>query len=242
MSRRIYIPPVVTEERVHNDVHLLLWQVRGTGDYVLDGIPWHVEAGHAMWIPSSVRHQVTVHANSVVLRSFFSVEETATTLKEPTLIPIDRELRTVLLAYTQAGDSLLQPHLNLARQILSLIEEQPVLPHALCMPTSEAALAVAESLRFNPGDNRTVEELAEATYTSVRTIERTFKAETGMTLRQWRIKNRMEVAAVLLRAGTNIPAIAHRVGYGNVSSFGRVFKEHFGMTPGSYAAKFGVQP
>ncbi|MDQ1102784.1 AraC-like DNA-binding protein [Nocardioides zeae] len=71
----------------------------------------------------------------------------------------------------------------------------------------------------------------------MRTLERRFRAETGLSLRQWRIRNRMEAAAVLLRSRTTTAAVAHRVGYTDLSAFRRVFKAHFGTTPGEYAAR-----
>ncbi|MGO1851919.1 MAG: AraC family transcriptional regulator [Microbacteriaceae bacterium] len=239
MPWRIHVPAVVTPERVHHHVHLLLWQVRGTGSYTLDGSPWDMTPGHALWIPAGVRHQLNVHVNSVALRMFFDVSETATTLHDTLLLVVDNDLRTLLLAYSQRDSSLLQEELNLSRQILSLIEEQPLLATAIPMPAHDPALTVAENLRFNPGDGRTVQELAASAHTSVRTLERAFPAETGMTLRQWRIANRMEVAGLLLRIESNITAIASRVGYTNASAFGRVFKGHFGMTPSEYITRYG---
>ncbi len=62
-----------------------------------------------------------------------------------------------------------------------------------------------------------------------------------MTLRQWRIKNRMEAAGTLLWSRAGIEAVAHRVGYTNTSAFHRGFKTHFGMTPGQYIARYGAQ-
>jgi AraC-like DNA-binding protein len=69
-------------------------------------------------------------------------------------------------------------------------------------------------------------------------VERTFQAETGMTLRQWRIRNRMEAAAILLRSGAAADAVAHRVGYTNVNAFRRVFKGHFGISPTEYSDRY----
>jgi transcriptional regulator GlxA family with amidase domain len=119
-----------------------------------------------------------------------------------------------------------------------MIESSPGRSTALPMPATEAALTVAETLRFNPGDDHTLAELAASVHASVRTIERAFVAETGMTFRQWRIHNRMEAAAILLRTASNLEAVANRVGYLNASAFGRAFKEHFGTTPHRYALRF----
>ncbi|HEY1135760.1 MAG TPA: AraC family transcriptional regulator [Nocardioides sp.] len=235
---RVHVPAFAVEERAEPDQHVLLWQVRGASDVVVAGERRELVAGQALWIPVEVRHEFTVRVNSVVLPMLFPAGTTATTLQRPTAIVVDRDLRTLFLAYVQTSYSIIRPPVNIARQILALLEERPALPTGLPVPTSAAALAVAEALRFNPGDDRSVEELAASAHSSVRTVERQFAAETGMSLRRWRIRNRMDAAAVLLRSRTTPAAVAHRVGYTNLSAFRRVFEDHFGTTPGEYVARF----
>lgn len=237
---RTWIPPVSVSGMREDHLHVLLWQVRGTADLAVEGDNHSLMVGHALWIPVGVRHEFTVHANSVTMPLFFDVDETATTLREPTLVTVDGDLRTLMLAYTVSWTTAIKPKANLARQILALIEQSPVVSTALPMPTTEAAQAIAQTLRFNPGDIRSVEELAESVHTSSRTIERAFQAETGMTLRRWRILIRMEAAAILLRSDSSLDAVAHRVGYTNVNSFRRVFKGHFGLSPTEYVDRYAT--
>lgn len=238
---RIHLPPVSIDEHVNHEWHLLLWQVRGASDFVIDGEPRTVTAGHALWMPTGVRHGFSTQVNSVLLPMFFDVDATATTLTAPTVITVDRDLRTLFLAFVQTTYSIIRPNVNIARQILALIEEKPVLSTTLPLPTTDSALLVAEALRFNPGDDRSVDELAASVHASARTIERAFRAETGMTLRQWRIENRMEAAGILLRSRTTIDTVAGRVGYTNTNAFRRVFKGHFDMTPSEYVARFRTE-
>ncbi|OSY38360.1 MULTISPECIES: AraC family transcriptional regulator [Pseudonocardia] len=239
---RIHLPPVSIAERVERDKHVLLWQVRGRSDFTVDDVPRGLRVGQALWLPVGTRHSFTTQLNAVLLPMSFEVAVTATTLSRPTTIDVDRDLRTLFLAFIQSTYSIIRPSTNIARQILALIEERPVLATSMPMPTTDSALVVAEALRFNPGDERSVDELAESVHTSTRTIERAFLAETGMTLRRWRIGNRMEAAAILLRSHTTPDAVARRVGYVNTSAFRRVFKGHFGVTPGQYIERFRVEP
>lgn len=238
---RIWIPETSVEDLRESEVHVLLWQVRGTADVDVEGEQRAVTAGHALWLPVGTRHGFTVHENAVTVPLFFPAADTATTLSAPTLVTVDRDLRTLMLAHSVSWSTRVRPEANLARQILALIEDRPVLSTALPLPSHEAALMIAEALRFNPGDIRSIETLAESVHTSARTIERAFQQETGMTLRQWRIRNRMEAAAILLRTDASPDAVAHRVGYTNVNSFRRVFKGHFGLSPTQYAARYRAQ-
>ena len=90
----------------------------------------------------------------------FPISAIATTLDEVTVFSVDRSLGTPLLAFLQSQASIICAEVNLARQILALIEQRPM----VC------------------GDDRTVKQFAELLRVSGRTIERTFLAETGLTL------------------------------------------------------------
>lgn len=237
-ARNLHIPAVRVPERVHHDECMLLWQVRGTAEVVLDDVAYRVSAGRALWLPVGTRHVLHVHANSVMLPLFFGAVEVATTLHSVMEIAVDEELRTLFLSYIQSEQTIIRPEADIARQILSTLERRPALDTLLPMPVSAAAETIALMLRFNPGDGRGAEELAAAVHASLRTVERAFKAETGMTLREWRIRNRMESAAELLRSVRSVDAVAHRVGYTNASAFRRVFKARFGVTPTGYVAKY----
>ncbi len=235
----VQIPAVRLTARVHHGDHLLLWQARGSSD-VRAGTERHVlTEGTAVWVPVGTRHALQVHENSVLLPMFFGLEDTETTLQRVTVFRVDDDLSTLFLACIQAQQTALQPDIDLSRQLLALIELQPAITSALTMPRTPEAAAVASALRANPGDRRPAAALAAAAHVSLRTIERAFVRETGVTLREWRIRNRMESAATLLSSVQRIETIAHRVGYTDVSAFRRVFKAHFGATPAKYRAGLG---
>lgn len=106
-----------------------------------------------------------------------------------------------------------------------------------------AAGQVMAALAFNPGDDRGIEQLAALAHVSPRTVQRDFARQTGMTLRQWRTRSRLEAAARMLDERTTPQAVAHRVGYQSVTAFYRAFKRHFGLTPGAYVrASRGQEP
>ena len=182
----ISIPPVIIEERVHTQKHMLFWQVRGRTELVIDGAKVQLIDGQAVWIPAGAPHSLTVAANSVLLPLEFPISAIATTLDEVTVFSVDRALGTPLLAFLQSQASIICAEVNLARQILALIEQRPM----VC------------------GDDRTVKQFAELLHVSGRTIERAFLAETGLTLGQWRLKNCMESAAELFKTSDNIERYA----------------------------------
>ena len=181
---------------------------------------------------------VSVSGYSVVTALAFPVVDLATTLSKLTIVSVDEPLSRLMHALHVAQTIDISPPPDLTRQILSIIEGSSPGDTNLPLPSSPEARAVAETILFNPGDVRSVAELAASVHVSPRTIERRFLAETGTTVRQWRIRARMTTAIELLRADTSVAAVAHRVGYTNVTSFRRAFTEHFGESPTCFARRF----
>ncbi len=70
--------------------------------------------------------------------------------------------------------------------------------------------------------------------TSVRTLERLFQKETGMTFGKWRQQLRLLHALRLLAGGRPVTAVALDVGYDSPSAFIAAFKGFFGTTPARY--------
>ncbi|HJC84861.1 MAG TPA: helix-turn-helix domain-containing protein [Candidatus Corynebacterium faecigallinarum] len=67
---------------------------------------------------------------------------------------------------------------------------------------------------------------------SARSIERAFRAETGMTLRRWWRVARMQAAERLLTTSTTVDTVAQRVGCSSTNAFRRAFFDHHGFTRG----------
>lgn len=80
--------------------------------------------------------------------------------------------------------------------------------------------------------------IAEYVYFSPSYLGKLFKDVCGYSFTDYIIKVRMESAAMLL-LGTNLKMneVMKRVGYFSVQGFSRVFKGHFGCSPGEYRKK-----
>jgi two-component system response regulator YesN len=69
-------------------------------------------------------------------------------------------------------------------------------------------------------------------------LTRVFKKETGLSISDYVMGQRLGMAADLL-SSTDLPvgAIAAKVGYANFSHFSRMFKKHTGLGPIEYRTK-----
>ncbi len=83
--------------------------------------------------------------------------------------------------------------------------------------------------------NPTEEKLAEKTNLSKRQLNRILKAYYGMSFREKLYQSRIERAEYLLRTtNTKISKICELSGYSSETSFFKLFKQKYGVTPGLY--------
>ena len=74
-------------------------------------------------------------------------------------------------------------------------------------------------------------DLAALCQISLRTLERHFQKNYGVTVSAWLRELRLEKARQGLRQGKSVKEVAYEQGYKQVSHFSREFKNHFGLSP-----------
>jgi AraC-like DNA-binding protein len=107
-------------------------------------------------------------------------------------------------------------------------------PFELPQPTSPAARKAAALIAGGACREDGTAALARAVGIGVRTLERRFIAETGMSPGRWRRQWGLLDALERLAAGDAIKAAAAAAGYAGPSAFTAAFRETFGTTPGRY--------
>ena len=226
------------EHRLHDAEHLLLWQLHGRSTLRTRGAVVRIRPDHAAWVPAGVSHSLQVGANSVIFPFLF--DRAHSTIADTGELAVTPALRQVLLTLTQFQVAIIRPECDVERRALRMIHEAFVPAGSLLpTPTTPAARTVAAALRRDPADRRSVAELAASAYVSTRSLERDFRAGTGMTVQSWRTRLRMQSATELLRARVPVAAVAARVGDQDESAFRRAFKSSFGITPADYSRTGG---
>ena len=133
--------------------------------------------------------------------------------------------KSMLIDASQSGHIPYLPLLAPARHSDSLVERaqhwlQQHLAEAVTMPALAGALAVSD-----------------------RTLVRRFAAAVGTTPLGYLQAVRLDAARALLEAGDlGVQAVATQVGYSDVSSFTRLFRHGFGLSPGAYRRRFRLAP
>ena len=90
---------------------------------------------------------------------------------------------------------------------------------------------LAAQAGYRPG------ELAKVCQTSLRTLQRHFRAQYQMTLGDWLRNLRMQTAYARITAGETVKEVAYDLSFKQLSHFSRVFKQAFGVPPSTLSVR-----
>lgn len=196
---------------------------------------WLVPTTRAIWIPAQEVHWIRMRGN-VAMRSFYitgDIGDWPETCQAIEVTPLLRELILHLVGITWLSPE--QPeHEHLLHVLAGLIRRSKDVPLVLPMPTDSRARNMAAKILASPGDPGSLKHLAADTGASLRTLQRQFLVETGISLELWRLRARMQQAVVMLSQGSTITDAAFATGYRSSSAFGAAFKRTFGIAPLKY--------
>lgn len=197
---------------------------------------WLTPATKAIWLPARVEHRIDVQGE-VAMRTLYIAPQRAVLLPgEPVTLEVEPLLRELILHVVRLG--MLAPdrpeHDRMAGVLVDLLGKAKREDLRLPLPGDPRALAAALRLQDAPGDANDLARLAEDSGASLRTLQRLFPRETGLTLEAWRQKARLIHAMARLASGDRVTAAALDSGYQNVGAFISAFSRQFGVTPGRY--------
>src|ERR1700678_16744 len=194
---------------------------------------WVIPPHRAVWVPAGIEH-VEVMSGPVAARSLFFVPGLAKFLpRECTAVNVSPLLRELILATIRFGylDRNVPAQARLLAIILDQFEALAQAPLQLKTPSDPRALQIAALLEKDPASPKPLRTLAREAGASKRTIERLFKADTGVSFQQWRQRLRVIQALRLLASGESVTSVALDVGYSGTSAFIAMFRRELGTTP-----------
>ncbi len=217
--------------------HQLLFASSGAMTVTGDRTSWMIPPGRAVLIPAGIPHSIRMWGEVAMRSLYFPVNAPAPVFDEKacrvlSVAPLLREL-ILRVAEMAALDSRVTSEARLMSVLMDELETARIEPLLLPLPSDVRAVKAAECVLKNPADGATAEALARRCGLSTRTLERLFRAETGMRFGLWRQKARLlESVRVLVESGSVTDA-ALESGYASVSAYIAAFKETFGCTPGT---------
>lgn len=199
---------------------------------------WFVPPTRAIWIPPEVEHQISMKGE-VALRTLYVAPVEAGQVKRALgameVSPLLAELILHILDLKML-DPQVAEHARLAAVLVDLIGAANALDMSLPLPRDPRALRLAEHLRGDPANRTDLEALAARMGASLRTLQRCFADETGLSIEAWRQKARLVASAAVLAAGGSVTEAGMQCGYDSPSAYIAAFRKQFGVTPGKFCA------
>lgn len=195
---------------------------------LLNGVPatttwWFAEAFHRRY------PQVKLDADKTLVDSGRAITAGAMTAHTDLALHVLRRLGGVALARSVGGIMLVDGARVSQRPFMSVQKDFPD-------PLICRAIGWMEKRIGQPA---TIDTLAEAMHVSYRTLNRRFVEVAGMAPLAYLQALKIERAKELLEiSNADFEAITENVGYGDASSFRRLFKRATGLSPAQYRRQF----
>lgn len=208
----------------------LVFAHTGLFSALTDSRAWTIPAHRGLCVPDGTRIRIETSRRTAIRCLYFDVGLRAigADLRVVTLTPLTREL--VSHAVENAPMDLAKPA---DEATITLIAErlgsEPDARLHLPLPHDPVARRVASSIMSDP--TLSLDESLVAANTSRRTLERRFRAETDMSVGQWRRRARILAAVAMLAEGDTVTRTALAVGYATPSSFVAAFRSELGAPP-----------
>jgi AraC-like DNA-binding protein/quercetin dioxygenase-like cupin family protein len=220
-------------------MHQLLYASEGLLTVYTEHGIWVVPPHRAVWLPAGQMHRVASRTNYDLCSLYASprlIRNWVAGTSVCRVIAVSPLLRELLLAASGAGDQYTPrgPVRRMLEVALDQIEAMNIVPLALPLLRDARAARVAELLRADPSDSRTLEQWGSTVGASSRSLERLFQRDTQMSFSRWRIQLRLMTSLELLGENRPVTEVALAVGYEDTSAFIAAFRRYFGVTPKRY--------
>ena len=228
-------------ERHGHDWHQLIFASTGLLQVWTGRGSWIVPPHWAIFVPAGLVHSIRFAAPSELRTLYLRPDWREAMLADCAVIGVSPLLRELILRAAQEGmlDSRDKVEAALATLIAEEFRQAGAPPFDLPRPVSPQLVRAAELIAGDTGDAASTTALARAVGLGVRTLERRFHAETGLTPGRWRRQHALLAALERLATGAPIKQVAAAAGYATPSAFTAAFRAAFGTTPGRYFADRG---
>jgi len=196
---------------------------------------WVVPPHWAVWAPAGVRHGLRF-TGAASLRTLYLRPDVSSPASHSAVVTVSGLLRELILRAVHVGmlDERERTHQALVDLIVQECSTAATSALDLPLPRNERLRRLAEHLAQRPRDRASHAALARQFGVGVRTLERGFTAETGLSLGQWRRQARFMHALRQLGAGASVKRVAVEAGYRTPSAFIAAFRASLNTTPGRY--------
>ncbi len=214
----------------------LVFAASGAIHVQASGQSWLIPPARAVWLPSGTAHRLRMRGATRLRTLYIPPAHCGPLPAAPIGIVVTPLLRELILELARIGHVVATNGFQRAigEAMLAMLARAERLPLSLTLPVDRRALRVAEAILADPADGQALADLAARCGGSLRTVQRRFSEETGMSLSHWRQAARLMAAASCLLDGMSVTDAALQAGYAGVSAFIHAFRGKLGQTPADF--------
>jgi AraC-like DNA-binding protein len=197
---------------------------------------WVTPPDRAVWIPSGVEHSIRM-SGTVAMRSlYFRAGLVRGLPRACSVVGVSNLLKELILHVCERGTlkGSSADDTSLIEFLISQMQALAALPLELPTPTEPRARRLAELLNVQWNQRVPLAHLCRESGGSRRTLERLFRAETGLSLGRWRQRLVLIQALQELGEGSSVTQVAFQAGYSSTSAFCVAFRNALGSSPSTY--------
>jgi len=216
--------------------HQVAWAAEGALTVTTETDTWVLPPSRALFVPAGWRHATRAARDARLCGIYVPPRRFPYRWWHPTVLVVDDLLAALLTHLADATPSPVQRR-RAEAVVFDLLRPAPTTTLHLPEPKDERAARVADALRADCTDGRSLAAWGREVGASDRTLARLFLAETGMTFSRWRTELRLAAALPLLANGTSVAVTSRAVGYSTPSAFIAAFRRATGSSPAAYFAR-----
>jgi AraC-like DNA-binding protein/quercetin dioxygenase-like cupin family protein len=217
----------------------LVFAASGTMRVATPTAAWLAPPTRAIWVPGGTPHEIEMRGTVAMRTLYLAPADHHPALRRCRAIEVAPLLKELILHIVRLGMLEVEnpAHERLEGLLTDLLAAAETAPLELPLPADPRARAFADRMLAEPGRDTAFVDLAHGSGASLRTLQRLFLAETGLSLDAWRGRARMQQAVVALSNGAPVTEAALDAGYQSPSAFIAAFKRAFGVTPARWRAR-----
>lgn len=243
-------PGGVTTEPHYHEFCKILFLLRGSGDYFVDGRRYRLCPGDVVLLPAGMVHRAALNPEEgyervILYLSCRYLEGLSTPFSQPAdifsrspiLRPRDdqltRQVSRLERAIKEDGfgkDLLTNAELVRLLVLLGRCPDNALSPKPL-IPANPLVQRMLAYLDDHFTEEVSIDSLARHFFVSKYHMMRIFRQETGVTIHQYILQKRLMLARTYLSSGMNATQSCYRSGFGSYSAFTRASARFLGSTP-----------
>ena len=190
---------------------------------------------YGIWVPPNVTHQCRNNKQARHCSIYIAWDFCVEFCMLPCSVQISPLMRSMLHHLRDvSGFRTSDEQERFLHVFMDQLRNAPCIESYLPASADPQLAGLLQELERNPGDNRSVKDLACSLGMTERTLARRCRKDLGITLLEWRQRLRAIKALVMLEDGLNVEQTALELGYSSSSAFIAMFKRLMGKTPAEF--------